>query len=161
MIKTFQHRQIISEGYFWSPQTHRWDITRDVTKVQRGLWVLSEWGASAPYSSLSGPATCFQIEMQWHHCYVWWAMKHIRGCFHGLYLLSEGLLSPGSDLGAGICQPPPSPPPHTPLPCIGLELFLAGQRKSAFQHEWTVGLKIVLVITASPQVCSASQSSYL
>lgn len=150
MIKTFQHRQIISEGYFRSPQTHRCDVTRDVTRGACGFCLS---GVPVPHAVHS--------EMQWHHCYVWWAMKHIRGCFHCLYLLSEGLLSPGSDLGAGICQPPPSPPPHTPLPCIGLELFLAGQRKSAFQHEWTVGLKIVLVITASPQVCSASQSSYL
>lgn len=45
----------------------------------------------------------------------------------------------------------------TPLPLLRQELFIASQRKSAFQHGWTCGLNIVLVITASPPVCSASQ----
>lgn len=48
----------------------------------------------------------------------------------------------------------------TPLPRVRQELILVSQRKSAFQHGWTCGLNIVLVITAS-QVCSASQSEYL
>lgn len=93
------------------------------------------------------------------------AVEHVSGRFQSPYLLLNGPPVPWVGLGGThvgnmwVFQLFPQWHIHLPppLPRLRQELFLADQRKSAFQHGWICRLNIVLVITASPPVCSVSQ----
>lgn len=133
MIKTFQHRQIISEGYFRSPQTHGGDITRDVTRGACGFCLsgcqcpmqFTQW-TSHMFPNRNAVASLLCVVSYEAHT---WMLPLPAFVIRGLAVSWVRLR------GRNLSAPTITTTTHTPLPCIGLELFLAGQRKSAFQHE--------------------------